>query len=135
MIQTTNATDYPNLWSIFDCQDTCGTATTFSPFTLLLEGGKCVCCGELAQTKLGKYWAHPECTYKTAELIRQAEIEIPRIRLKIIMSSRKCLEASILSIGRNPETFNSIRRDVENKAWKIFKEHHPTPWIVRKDKL
>lgn len=125
-IQNTSATSI-NYSDFFNMQETSGTNTAFlSPFGLVFEGGKCICCGKETQTQLAGYWAHVECARQVAEIIKLAEAEIPTIRLQIIMTSRKCLEASILSFGT--DKFEAIRKDVENKAWKIFKERHPLPW-------
>ena len=125
MINSTSATI--NLGDFFNFQDCSGTPEP-SPFTVVLEGGKCVCCGKLAQTQLAGHWTHIECARQVAEYIKLANSEIPNIRLQIIFSSRRCLEASLLSIGSDMDKFNAIRKSVEEKAWKIFKERHPLPW-------
>ena len=38
----------------------CSGASNPSPFAVVLEGEKCVCCGEFAQTQLAGYWVHPD---------------------------------------------------------------------------
>lgn len=114
----------------FNFQDCSGTIES-SPFTLVLSGGKCVCCKQSTQTQLAGYWCHPECARKTAELIKQAEYEIPLISQQIVFSSRRCLEASILSLGYDDKKFQAIQKSVTKKAWKIFKERHPTPWETK----
>ena len=95
----------------------------YQPFT-------CICCAQPALTRVGGWWCHKECFQKTREMLKQASFEVPLIAQNIVMSSRKCLEASILSMGSDMDKFEAIRKSVNKKAWKIFHERHPTPWIV-----
>ena len=72
---------------------------------------------------------YKEFAEKTAVLLKLAEVEIPLISQQIVFSSRRCLEASILALGCDDKKFQAIRKSVHAKAWEIFKEKHPTPWI------
>lgn len=124
MMNSTAAT-LPFYWYL----DNSGADTpVYNPFSLMLSGGKCVCCKQETQTQLNGYWVHPECAYKVAEYTRLAETEIPAIRIQILFS-RRCLEASILSLGYDDKKLQAIRKAVEKKAWKIFKQRHPVPWL------
>jgi len=119
-----------NFGKILNFQDCSGTPET-SPFTLVLAGGKCIVCDKRTQTQLAGYWAHPLCARYVAQVIKQAEFEIPLIKQQIVFSSRRCLEASICSMGYDDKKFQAIQKAVTEKAWKIFKQRHPIPWLNR----
>jgi len=128
MMQSTAAT-LPTYGNFFDFNNCSGTPETYvSPFNVVLTQGKCVCCGGLTQTQLAGYYTHPQCAQMVKEYIKLANTEIPQIRMQIMFGSRRCLEASLLSIGQDNAKFQRIKKDIENKAWKIFKQKHPIPW-------
>lgn len=107
---------------------------SLSPFKVVLSKGKCIICDKLTQTQLAGYWTHPECAQYVAQLVKQSEYEIPLIKQQIVFSSKRCLEASVCSMGYDDKKFQAIQKAVTEKAWKIFKQRHAMPWINRNKK-
>ncbi len=96
---------------------------------------KCICCGKPTLNRIeGGWWIHKECVIKTAMLFKEYEREIPLLCQQIVFSSKRCLEASLLSLGYDDTKFQAIQKAVRKKAIKIFMAQHPTPWI-RKESL
>jgi hypothetical protein len=126
MISTTSATT-DDSWINYPFCEGSATCEPINPFSISLKFGQCVVCKGDTQTQLGGYYCHPECAKWTAQIVQLAEIEIPQISLQILCSKR-CLEASILAAANGDyDKVRTIKKDVEKKAWKIFKEKHPKP--------
>jgi ribosomal protein L37AE/L43A len=91
---------------------------------------RCICCGKptLNRTE-GGWWVHKQCLIKTAMFLKAYEVEIPLICQQIVFSSKRCLEASLLSLG--DKKFQAIQKSVRKKATEIFLANHPTPWIKK----
>jgi hypothetical protein len=112
-----------------------GTNMAESPFTLVLSGGKCICCGKPTQTQLAGHWTHPECAQYVAQLIRFAEVEIPALRIQVLCSNREYLEGGLVSLGQDNKRFREIQQKVEEEAWALFKKRHPMPWLNVKEEI
>jgi hypothetical protein len=98
-------------------------------FGVVLEGGNCICCGGYTQTQLAGYWTHPQCARQVAEYVKLAEFEIPLIKQNILFSTKEYFEGAICSLGYDQAKFDAIHKEVTEKAWKVFKEKHPLPWL------
>ena len=123
---STAATDLN--YNFLNFQECSGTTET-SPFTLVLSGGFCIVCKKRTQTQLAGYWTHPECARYVAQLVKQAETEIPLLKIQVLTSNREYLEGAICSLGYDQAKFDAIQKEVTEKAWILFKQRHPMPWL------